>query len=180
MGLGMKTVVVTTPTVTVVLSLSFSGDPSRAETNCASPLPANELVVSVVDDAGTEVNVDVSDERDRLAGTDVRVAVGVHCPVLPGVAVKEMLLHEKPVLPCVQNVDDPPDGTPVPLDGNMPDDQGVEDVVRLVPVVLGIGGRDDVVLLVDLCVLDDDVVLDRELELVVKLVLERLVVEVVE
>lgn len=42
------------------------------------------------------------------------------------------------MLGCVQNMDDPPDGKMVPPDGNMPDDQEVEDVVRLFPVVLGI------------------------------------------
>lgn len=130
----MKTVDVTTPTVTVTV---FS---SRVK-------PRDERVPVVVSvDAGTDVSVDVSDEdevdRRPLADSEVRVDValglGVHRLVLPGVAVKEILLQEKPVLGCVPNMDDPPDGKIVPPEGNMPDDQRVEGVVGFVPVELGI------------------------------------------
>ncbi|KAF2970370.1 hypothetical protein GQX73_g3208 [Xylaria multiplex] len=90
MGLGMKTVEVTRPTVTVTV---FSAD-SRSEKEF-TPL-------------GIEL-------------------------VLPGVGVKETLLHETPELGDGQIMDEPP--LPWP-DDRSPDDHAGDDVVGYGPVML--------------------------------------------
>ncbi|RYC56088.1 hypothetical protein CHU98_g10119 [Xylaria longipes] len=114
----------------------FSSSASRVRVTASNELDRCVLVVDV--DAGSDVSVDVSEEWLVLAGSEVRVDVGlgVHRLVLPG--VKDTLLHEKPVLGWLQNVDEPPDG-------NTPDDHGDVDVMWPVPVVLEIRKRDELV-----------------------------------
>ncbi|RWA15035.1 hypothetical protein EKO27_g72 [Xylaria grammica] len=117
-----------------------------------------------------------------LAGSEVRVDVGVQRPVLPGVGVNETLLHEKPKLDCDQIMDDPALTWP---DDRSPDDHddgdGDGDVAVYGPVTLESWNCDELlvvvedVVFVELRVLDD-VVVGRELELFVELVVE-LVVE---
>ncbi|TGJ87221.1 hypothetical protein E0Z10_g1557 [Xylaria hypoxylon] len=115
-----------------------------------------------------------------LAGSEVRVDVGVQRPVLPGTGVNETLLHETPELDCVQNMDDPTLTWP---DDRSPDDHGDDDVVGYGPVTLESWNCDELVVFledvvfVELRVLDD-VVVGRELELV-EFFLELVVFELV-
>ncbi|KAI8634416.1 hypothetical protein F5Y19DRAFT_470601 [Xylariaceae sp. FL1651] len=107
-GLGMKIVEVTMPTVTVTV---LSADCHIEYVPLLNELVRGELVeaflvgVSFVDiDCGRDVRVD----WDEWLGPKVIVGFGVQRPVLPRVGVNDMLLQEKPEL-CVQIRDEAPD-----------------------------------------------------------------------
>lgn len=191
MGLGMKTVVVTKPTVTVTLTV-FS-----IWTSCDAvgrPVPLSDewcrrvwvddddddVLLSVADESGTDVNSKPSVDSGGLTGIGVSgVSVGRR--------VKEVFVQENgPALDCVQNMEDPPDTAPVPTPvESRPDDQSVGDVVVwLACLVLEVRcrevlvSREDVVR-VALCVCEN--VVDASTGIVVGLVVEwRLVVRLVE
>jgi hypothetical protein len=111
-GVGMNTVEVRMPTVTVTVFLAVPSAEyvplpllNEEEVVCREELVGNDVflvdidVTVVTEDSGMDVSVNVDWGK---------VSVGVHRPVLLDVGVKETLSQEKPEL-CVHTSEEPPD-----------------------------------------------------------------------